>query len=148
MRRQSRDEAAKLIDFKQGILNYDVKTPRPIQDLSWLTQQLQNQMAKTELPPPPPPKKKKDNRSEFEKRIISQRTAGKGFLRNHQLGKVSKKDWDLDLVINFLKDGHLDAELRTFIRLNHNFYRFVYSSVINVIYFNTKEVHIQERFVL
>ena len=97
MRRQSRDEAAKLIDFKQGILNYDVKTPRPIQDLSWLTQQLQNQMAKTELPPPPPPKKKKDNRSEFEKRIISQRTAGKGFLQNRQIGNTSKKDWDLDM---------------------------------------------------
>ena len=49
---------------------------------------------------------------------------------------------------NFLKDEHLDAELRTLIQLNHKFYRFIYSSVINVIYFNTKEVHIQERFVL
>ena len=97
MRRQSRDEGVKLIDFKQGILNYDVKTPGPIQDLSWLTQQSQNQIAKTELPPPPPPKKKNDNRSEFEKRIISQRTAAKGFLQSRQVGNTSKKDWDLDM---------------------------------------------------
>ena len=50
-----------------------------------------------------------------------------------------KEDTALNLVHNFLKDGHFDAELRTLIRLNHSFYRFIY--------FNTKEELIQERFV-
>lgn len=50
-----------------------------------------------------------------------------------------KGDTALNLVHNFLKDGHFDAELRTLIRLNHSFYR--------IIYFNTKEELIQERFV-
>ena len=58
-----------------------------------------------------------------------------------------KENTALNLVYNFLKDGNLDAQLRTLIRLNHNFYRFIYSNLINLIYFNTKEVHIQERFV-
>ena len=92
MRRRSREEGAELIEFKQGILDYDVKTPEAPQDLSWLTQQPQKHMAKKELPPPPPPEKKKENQSEFEKRIISQRTAGKGFLQDRQMGKASKKD--------------------------------------------------------
>ena len=50
-----------------------------------------------------------------------------------------KEDTALNLVHNFLKDEHLDVELRTLIRLNHSFYRFIY--------FNTKEELIQERFV-
>ena len=58
-----------------------------------------------------------------------------------------KENTALNLVQNFLKDRHLDSELLTLIRLNHNFYRFIYSSVIKVICFNTKEVNIQERFV-
>ena len=32
------------------------------------------------------------------------------------------------------------------IRMNHNFYRFIYSTTINIIYFNAKEIHIQEHF--
>ena len=97
MRRQSKEEGTKLVDFIQGLPDYNVKMPKPLQDLSWLTQQSQIHIAKEELSPPPPPKKKKENRSEFEKRVFSQRTAGKGSLKNHQMGKASKKVWDLDM---------------------------------------------------
>ena len=72
------------------------------------------------------------------------------FIKKGVRGKLEwevKENTALNLVHNFLKDGHLDAELGTLIRLNHNFYRFIYSSVINAICFNTKEVDIQERFV-
>ena len=97
IRREKREEGAELIDFKQGILDCEVKMLKPLHDLSWLKQQSQNYIAKKELPPPPPPKKKKQNRSEFEKRIISQRTTGKGFVQNCQIGKANKKVWDLDM---------------------------------------------------
>ena len=72
------------------------------------------------------------------------------FIKKGVRGKLEwevKENTALNLVHNFLKDGHLDAELGTLIRLNHNFFRFIYSSVINAICFNTKEVDIQERFV-
>ena len=70
MRRQQKG-GTELVDFKQGLLDYNVKMPKPLQDLSWLMQQSQNHIAKKELPPPPQPKKKKENRSEFEKRVFS-----------------------------------------------------------------------------
>ena len=52
----------------------------------------------------------------------------------------------LNIVHDFLKDRHLDEEMQSLIRMNHNFYRFIYSTTINIIYFNTKEIHTQERF--
>ena len=97
MKRQSNEKGAELIDFKQGVLEYNVKTPKLLQDLSWLTQHSQNHIAIKELPPSPQPKKYKENWSEFEKRIISQRTEEIGFLQKRQMGKASKKDWDLDM---------------------------------------------------
>ena len=57
-----------------------------------------------------------------------------------------KENTALNIVHDFLKDGHLDEEMQLLIRMNHNFYRFIYSATINIIYFNTNEIHIQERF--
>ena len=57
-----------------------------------------------------------------------------------------KENTALNIVHDFLKDGHLDKEMQSLIRMNHNFYRFIYSTTIHNIYFNTKEIHIQERF--
>ena len=57
-----------------------------------------------------------------------------------------KENAALNIVHDFLKDGHLDEEIQLLIRMNHNFYRFIYSTTINIIYFNTKEIHIQELF--
>ena len=63
-----------------------------------------------------------------------------------------KIEWDikentaLNIVHNFLKDGHLDEEMQSLIWMNHNFYRFIYSTMIHIIYLNTKEIHIQECF--
>ena len=48
MRRQSREQGAYLIDLKQRILDYNVKTPESHQDLSWLTQESQNYIAEKE----------------------------------------------------------------------------------------------------
>ena len=52
----------------------------------------------------------------------------------------------MNVVHNFLKKGHPDEEMQSLIQMNHNFYRFIYLTMINIIYFNTKEIHIHERF--
>ena len=54
----------------------------------------------------------------------------------------------INAVLSHLEDGHLDEELVSLIKLNRNFYRFLYSTVINTIYFNSKECHIQVNFVI
>ena len=65
--------------------------------------------------------------------------------RVYQARRCSKKtEWDikentaLNIVHDFLKDGYLDEDMQSLIRMNHNFYRFIYSTTINIIYFNTK----------
>ena len=74
----------------------------------------------------------------------------KEFIRQEDVRR--KIEWDvkentaLNIVHNFLKDGHLDEEMQSLIRMSHNFYTFTYSTTINIIYFNMKEIHIQERF--
>ena len=65
-----------------------------------------------------------------------------------KLGKLElMENSAINAVLNNLKDGHLDEELLSLIKLNHNFYSFLYSNVIKMIYFNTKECHIQVNFV-
>ena len=63
-----------------------------------------------------------------------------------------KIEWDikentaLNIIHDFLKEGHLDEEMQLLIQMNHNFYGFMNSTTINIIYFNMKEIYIQERF--
>lgn len=57
-----------------------------------------------------------------------------------------KENTVLNILHNYLKDGHLHDEMKSLIRINDNFYRFVFSSVIHIRYFNTREIHIQTKF--
>ena len=64
----------------------------------------------------------------------------------------SKLEWQikentaLNKVHKFLTGANIDVSLQKLIRLNHNFYRFMHSTCVNIIYMNTKEVQIQERY--
>ena len=64
----------------------------------------------------------------------------------------SKLEWQikentaLNNVHTFLTGANIDESLQKLIRLNHNFYRFMHSTCVNIIYMNTKEVQIQERY--
>ena len=58
-----------------------------------------------------------------------------------------KKNTTLNKVHEFLTDGNIDKSLQNLIRLTRNFHRFMYSSCVNIIYMNTKEVQIQEQYV-
>ena len=64
-----------------------------------------------------------------------------------------KLEWDikentaLNLIQDFLSDSHLDLEMQRLIRLNHTFYKFIFSTASNVIYHNSKEIQRQESFV-
>ena len=73
------------------------------------------------------------------------------------MSKASKKDWETGIahirnvfayltVHTFLTGANIDESLQKLIRLNHNFYRFMHSTCVNIIYMNTKEVQIQERY--
>ena len=59
IRREKREEGAELIDFKQGILDCEVKMLKPLHDLSWLKQQSQNYIAKKRASTTSPTKKEK-----------------------------------------------------------------------------------------
>ena len=58
----------------------------------------------------------------------------------------SKLEWQikentaLNKVHKFLAGANIDKSLQNLIRLNCNFYRFMYSTCVNIIYMNTKEV--------
>ena len=75
----------------------------------------------------------------------------KGSERIHQEDIRSKLEWQvkentaLNKVHKFLAGANIDKSLQNLIRLNYNFYRFMYSTCVNIIYMNTKEVQIQER---
>ena len=64
-----------------------------------------------------------------------------------------KLEWDikentaLNLIQDFLSDSYLDLEMQRLIRLNHTFYKFIFSTASNVIYHNLKEIQTQEIFV-
>ena len=64
-----------------------------------------------------------------------------------------KLEWDikentaLNLIQDVLSDSHLDLQMQRLIRLNHTFYKFIFSTVSNVIYHNLKEIQAQENFV-
>ena len=65
----------------------------------------------------------------------------------------SKLEWQikensaLNKVHEFLAGAKIDESLQNLIRLNPNFYRFMYSTCVNIVYMNRKEVQIQERYV-
>ena len=73
------------------------------------------------------------------------------FIKTDQIHK--KLEWDikenttLNLIQDFLSDGHLDLEMQRLTRLNHTFYKFIFSTVSNVIYHNLKEIKTLESFV-
>ena len=216
------EDQVNLIDIKQGAGKLEIVSHivKPSQDSSWLdVNQSQIAPCKEMTAPPPPSKKKKADRNEMENRILSQRSAGKGYLQNRQMGETGKKIWDTDiayirnlfaylvvwlnpirieakvgmfahqnlckwiyflwdtmmpraindfiwseevrrklewdikenpalnLVHDFLSNGHLDLQMQKLIRINHTFYRFIFSTVTNIIYHSTKEVQTQDHFV-
>ena len=53
-----------------------------------------------------------------------------------------KENTAINLVYEFLKDGHLDSEMQILIRQHHNYYWFLFSTVSNIYYFNARETHI------
>ena len=63
----------------------------------------------------------------------------------------SKLEWQikenatLNKVHKFLAGANIDENLQKLICVNHNFYRFMCSTCVNIIYMNTEEVKIQER---
>ena len=65
----------------------------------------------------------------------------------------SKLEWQikentaLNKVHEFLAGANIDESLQNFIRLNYNFSRFMYSTCVNIIDMNTKEVQILEQCV-
>ena len=73
------------------------------------------------------------------------------FIKTDQIRR--KLEWDikentaLNLIQDLLSDGHLDLEMKRLIRLNHTFYKFIFSTASNVIYHNLKEIQTQESFV-
>ena len=73
------------------------------------------------------------------------------FIKTNQIRR--KLEWDikentaLNLIQDFLSDGHLDLEMQRLTRLNHTFYNFIFSTASNVIYHNLKEIQTQESFV-
>ena len=106
-------ESAKLIESNEGggELDFERGIVEPNQDLSWLE-------VKEELQPPPhnnvktipykdienckdtsasSRKRKRLERGEMDNRIISKRKTSKGFPKNIQMGKASKKDWNTDI---------------------------------------------------
>ena len=64
-----------------------------------------------------------------------------------KLERQIKENTALNKVHDFLAGANIDESLQKLIRLNHNFYRFMHSTCVNIIYMNTKEVQIQERYV-
>ena len=70
------------------------------------------------------------------------------FIKTDQIRR--KLEWDikentaLNLIQDFLIEGHLDLEMQRLIRLNHTFYKFIFSTASNIIYHNLKEIQTQE----
>ena len=58
-----------------------------------------------------------------------------------------KENTTLYKIYKLLADAYIDESLQNLIRLNHNFYRFMYFTWVNIIFINMKEVQIQERYV-
>ena len=58
------------------------------------------------------------------------------FIKTDQIRR--KLEWDikentaLNLIQDFLSDGHLDLEVQRLIRLNHTFYKFIFSMASNI----------------
>ena len=47
----------------------------------------------------------------------------------------------------FLANANIDKQLKQVIKVNYQFYRFLYLTCEHTIYMNVTEMHIQERFV-
>ena len=164
-------------------------------------------------------KKRKVERREFESKLVSSRSTAKGFLKNRQMEKACKRDWDSDIpyirnifafltvwlnpiridaklgsfcnpvaaqwvyymwntmtpaalneyisrekvrrdlgwkieenttfneVHDFIEKANIDQELILYIRTNHQTYCFIYSTLINTIYYFVNEEPIQNQFI-
>ena len=57
-----------------------------------------------------------------------------------------KENTALNKVHEFLANANIDEQLKQLIRVNHQFYRFLYSTCVHNIYMNVTKMHIQERF--
>ena len=60
--------------------------------------------------------------------------------------KINEKS-ALKKVYEFLANANIDDKLKQLIRVNHQFYRFLYSTRVHTVYMNITKRHIQERFV-
>ena len=58
-----------------------------------------------------------------------------------------KENAAINAVHEFLSNNNTDEELVTLIKEYHNTYRFLFSSVVNTIYFNTKESKMVSGFI-
>ena len=91
-------------------------------------------------PPPPSKKKQKADRNEMENRILSQRSGGKGYLQNCQMGKASEKDWDTDIayirnvfayLLVWLNPIRIEAKVRMFAHQNlRNWFHFLWDTMM------------------
>ena len=72
-------------------------------------------------------KKKKIHQSKFKSKLVNSRSTAKGFFKNRQMGKASKKDWDTDIayitnifafLTGWLNLIRIDAKLGQFIHRN------------------------------
>ena len=59
--------------------------------------------------------------------------------------KIKEKS-ALKKVYEFLANANIDDKLKQLIRVNHQFYRFLYSTRVHTVYMNIAKRHIQERF--
>ena len=89
----------------------------------------------------PSKKKQKADRNEMENRILSQRSGGKGYLQNRQMGKASEKDWDTDIayirnvfayLLVWLNPIRIEAKVRMFAHQNlRNWIHFLWDTMMS-----------------
>ena len=63
------------------------------------------------------------------------------------LGWKIKENTALNQVHEFLEHVNIDKELMLYIRTYQQNYRFIYSTLINTIYFFVNEEHVQNQFI-
>ena len=71
----------------------------------------------------------------------------------NQEGIRAKLEWKIkensafNKVHEFLANANIGEQLKQLIRVNRQFYRFLYSTCVHTIYMNVTKIHIRERFV-
>ena len=56
-----------------------------------------------------------------------------------------KENTTLNKVHEFLANANIDEQLKQLIKVNHQFYKFLYSTCVHTIYMSVNEIHIQKR---